>query len=228
LATGFIKSGELPLPNQASALRAPSGDNVVPLPRRKAAAPDYPALLAAIAAGDRSAENELLKALAGPLEVVLRHRAKGVEGVDDLRQEALVVVLQAAREGRLNDPAALIQYALQTARMLAVNAQRKLVRQRTDQTDDMDDLPALHRNTTSEDPNRASQQDELKRHIKTVLSSMPDVRERRLLHSYYLEEQSTVQLQAQYSLDSAQLGKILFRARRQFRRVWQSLNFESP
>lgn len=226
MSIGFVKSDELPSRHPSTAPVSAAAGNVVPLPLRKAAGPDYPSLLAAIAKGDRAAENVLLKALSGPLEVVLRHRARGVEGVDDLRQEALVVVLQAAREGRLNDPEALVQYALQTARMLAVNAQRKLIRQRTDQGD-LDELPTLDRGAP-EEANRETLRAELKRHIKTVLATMPDGRDRELLYSYYLEESSTTQLQARFSLDSAQLGKILYRARQRFRSVWQSLNFESP
>ena len=71
-------------------------------------------------------------ALSEPLAVVLRQRAKGREGLEDLHQEALMAVLAAAREGRIAHPEALISYAIETAKLLALNAWRKQERQRTD------------------------------------------------------------------------------------------------
>lgn len=207
----------------AMTLAAGERGRVVELPRR-ASAPDYGGMLAAVARGDAKAEDALMRALSAPLEVVLRHRARGVEGVDDLRQEALLAVLQAARAGRITEPAALVQYALQTARQLALNAQRKSLRHRTD--NDPDAIDQNRDAAPSVGDSLAGA--ELRGCVGAVLASMPNPRDRQLLYGYYMEERPSAQLQAQFALDSAQLGKVLHRARQRFGQLWRAFKFDPP
>ncbi len=189
-----------------------------------AAAPDYARMLAGVARGDRAAEDELMRTLSTPLEIVLRHRARGVEGVDDLRQEALMVVLQAAREGRLHDPPALVGFALETARRLALNAQRKLLRHRTE-----DDAEVGERAVDAEPgAGQVLDRERLRGCVGTVLASMPNPRDRQLLHGYYIEELASADLQARFDVDSAQLGRLLYRARKRFSDLWQALSYDPP
>jgi RNA polymerase sigma factor (sigma-70 family) len=187
-------------------------------------APDYARLLAAVAAGDTRAESELMAVLSGPLEVVLRNRSRGSEGVEDLRQEALMVILTAAREGRIDEPRALVEFALETARRLALNAERKHSRQRTGADD-----AAIEAVVDS----RSSGLDwiageELRRCVHSVLGALGNERDRQMLFSYYLEEQPSVRLQAHFGMDSAQLGRVLHRARQRFALLWRGRHSDTP
>lgn len=201
----------------------PASAPVAPFPRRPGA-PDYVGMLAAVRGGDRHAEDQLIRALTAPLEVVLRHRARHAEGVDDLCQDALIVVLQAAREGRIDDPAALVEYALQTARQLALNAERKRSRRQTYSSSE----PPETLDGTVPDASESLAGEQVRQCVGEVLAAMPNSRDRDLLHSYYLRETSTSELQAQLSMDSAQLGKVLHRARQRFGQLWRSLQFDVP
>ncbi len=196
---------------------------VVQFPARQSS-PDYAGILAAIASGDRNAETKLVQALTAPLNVVLRNRARNAEGVDDLCQDALIAVLQAARDGRIEDPVALVAYALETARNLALNAERKRSRRQTYSAEDVINDTA----DAAEGSEELTAGDQLRSCVRTVLDSLPSERDRQLLHSYYLKETPSSELQTQWAMDSAQFGKVLHRARERFGRLWQTLKFDAP
>lgn len=185
---------------------------------------DYAELLLRIGNGDRDAEALLLQRLTLPLGAVLRRHAHGGEGIDDLRQDALLVVLEAARRGRLSDPRALVDYALETARRLALNAERKHRRQRTDaDTEAIADLP-----DGAPPASERLRHEQLRRCVETVLAELGNERDRQLLHGYYLDERSSAELQAHFALDSIQLGRVLHRARQRFKTLWSALALDDP
>jgi RNA polymerase sigma factor (sigma-70 family) len=184
--------------------------------------PDYARMLAAIAAGDRRAETDLVKAISPPLRLVLRRRAAGCE-VDDLQQETLMVVLAAAREGRVAQPRALVQFALETARRLVANAERKSVRQRTGSDDGALDA-ALSSDLGGDE---LVAREALQRGVHHALGELRSPRDRQLLYSYYLDGEPSAALQARFSLDSTQLGRVLHRARQRFGDVWRRLRPDS-
>jgi DNA-directed RNA polymerase specialized sigma24 family protein len=162
--------------------------------------------------------------LSGPLEVVLRNRSRGSEGVEDLRQEALMVILAAAREGRIAEPKALVEFSLETARRLALNAERKHARHRTGADD-----AAIESIVDS----RSSGLDwvageELRNCVQSVLGALGNERDHQVLFSYYFEEQPSVRLQAQFAIDSVQLGRVLHRARQRFALLWRGRHCDTP
>jgi len=205
---------------------SPPSADVLPMPRR-AEAPDYAGMLAAIRAGDAGAETQLLQALTAPLQVVLRHRARYVESVDDLCQEALIAVLQAARQGRVSNPTVLVEYALQTARQLAMNAERKRSRRQTTSVAEIADTADETQREMGELIDEQRQSEKLRTCVDTVLASMHSERDRQLLHSYYLNETSSADLQAQMTMNSQQFGKVLHRARQRFSQIWQALKYDA-
>lgn len=185
---------------------------------------EYAELLQRIAAGEHAAESVLLQRLSAPLGAVLRRHARGDEGIEDLRQEALLVVLEAARHGRLQDPTALVDYALETARRLALNAERKQQRRRTDVDADMIDSLADNAPGASEHLRR----EQLHHCIEAVLANLGSERDRQLLYGYYLDERPSAELQARFEIDSTQLSRLLHRARQRFRTLWHSLELDAP
>jgi len=212
--------------NEDEADSLPPSADVLSMPRR-ADAPDYAGMLAAVRAGDSAAEARLLQALTPPLKVVLRHRAKHAEGVDDLCQDALIAVLQAARQGRVSNPAALVEYALQTARQLAMNAERKRSRRQTTSVAEIAETADDSLREMGELIDEQQQTEKLRNCVDSVLASMPSDRDRQLLHSYYLNETSSADMQAQMTMNSQQFGKVLHRARQRFSQIWQALKYDA-
>ena len=203
-----------------NALRLVANNPATPADGRRA---HYASLLQRVREGDRMAESDLVLALSEPLAVVLRQRAKGREGLEDLHQDALLAVLAAARSGRIEHPEALISYAIETAKHLALNAWRKQERQRTDVDSEQVEQLA-HPGSTSDTLDRQ----QLQHQVRAVLASLPNARDRAVLYSYYIEEQPSAQLQGQHALDSVQLGRVLHRARQRFLAMWKALRIDLP
>lgn len=188
-----------------------------------AAAPDYAGMLVRVARGDREAETELVLALSEPLAMVLRRRLGSDDRCADLQQDTLLVVLEAARAGRIQEPRALVEFTLETARRLAMNAERKVYRQRTEA-----DAELLEHVADAQQPTVLDvlASEERKHCVHAVLASMRNERDRQVLYSYYIDEQPTAQVQASFALDSVQLGRVLHRARQRFLALWQALRVD--
>lgn len=193
------------------------------VPVQASAAPDYAGMLERVAAGDRQAETELVLALSEPLAMVLRRRLGRDDRCADLQQDTLMVVLESARAGRILEPRALIDFTLETARLLALNADRKSARQRTDADADL-----LERVADSQQPSvlEVLAAEERRHCVQAVLASLRNERDRQVLYSYYIDEQPTALVQARFALDSVQLGRVLHRARQRFLAVWQALRMD--
>lgn len=191
---------------------------------RSSLADRYAELLPQIAAGDRAAEGRLIELLGPPIAAILRNRARGDEMVDDLKHEALLVVLKATREARIPDVPRLIAFAGETARRLALNAERLSQRRRT--APDHDAVSLVTDDGRSVD--RAFEQPRMAACVNEVLASLNCERDRRVLIEYYLSEQSTEQLQSTLAVNAMQLGRILYRARQRFEAAWRARRFEEP
>jgi RNA polymerase sigma-70 factor (ECF subfamily) len=89
-------------------------------------------LVRRIAAGDASAEGELVQRYSRGLLYLLRRLASPPELAEDLHQETFRVVLERLRQRELDDPAGLAGFLRGTARNLALNERRKTARRRTD------------------------------------------------------------------------------------------------
>jgi DNA-directed RNA polymerase specialized sigma24 family protein len=205
--------------SSAQSERSP-GPQLRSLPPPRSAAPDYAFMLARVARGDREAETELVLALSEPLAMVLRRRLGGDHRRADLQQDTLLVVLEAAREGRIEEPRALIEFTLETARRMVMNAERKVLRQRTQADAELLEGMADLQQVSVLDVLAAEERQHC---VRAVLASMRNERDRQVLYSYYIDEQPTAQVQARFALDSVQLGRVLHRARQRFLALWQAL-----
>ncbi len=102
-------------------------DSMEPVPTQP---PSNAALARAVArpGGDEEAEAELCRRFARRAFLYgLKHLGEAA-AAEDLAQEALVTVLVALREGRVQDPDQLASFVLGTCRMLAAAQRRKAAR----------------------------------------------------------------------------------------------------
>src|SRR4051812_30586149 len=89
-------------------------------------------IVAAALTGDRPAETRMLVALRPGVLAVLRFGAfhRWIDA-EDLTQETLHVVVERVRARTIDDPRKVFAFATATARNLALNAARKMLRQQT-------------------------------------------------------------------------------------------------
>jgi RNA polymerase sigma factor (sigma-70 family) len=87
-----------------------------------------PALAERILAGDRTAEDELVKTYRRGVFVIAAARTRDREAARDLTQEVLIAVLRALREGQLRESSKLAAFVQGTARNLINNYLRTRAR----------------------------------------------------------------------------------------------------
>jgi RNA polymerase sigma-70 factor (ECF subfamily) len=102
---------------------------------------DNERLVAAIARGDRDAEQELALRYLKPVRVLLLARSRDPDLTADLQQDVVIEAICALRRGQLNDPAKLSQFVIAIARNLLNNHFRSS--RRTEAVDLPEDLPDL-------------------------------------------------------------------------------------
>ncbi|MCB1554634.1 MAG: sigma-70 family RNA polymerase sigma factor [Xanthomonadales bacterium] len=190
-----------------------------------AVAPSFASdLVARVQRREPKAEHEMVELLSRPLAAILRNLARGSESIEDLRQEVLLIVLNATREGRIPDVPRLLAFASESARRVALNADRLHRRRRTD----IDHVATLRAVDDRQAHQAVDDHPELEACVAEVLDSMHNERDRRLLREYYLEERPTEMLQQAWSVSSMQLGRILYRARQRFEAAWRARQFDIP
>lgn len=168
-----------------------------------------------IAAGEASAEEELVRRYSRGLLYLLRRLGASPELADDLHQETFRVVLERLRRKELDDPAGLAGFLRGTARNLLTAERRKTARRKTD-ADDEELAQTVH-----PAPSQLSSvlHDEEAEIVRTLISELPTDRDRQLLLRFYVAEEEKESICAALSLDSLHFNRVLFRARQRFKEL---------
>ena len=93
--------------------------------------PEFRAVPARIAAGDRAAEEELIAYFAPRIRAFVASRAAGRDFAEEVVQDSMMALVSTLREGRLRDPGSLSALAYGIARNRLADAIRKKARDRT-------------------------------------------------------------------------------------------------
>jgi RNA polymerase sigma-70 factor (ECF subfamily) len=168
-------------------------------------------LVRRIAAGDASAEGELVQRYSRGLLYLLRRLAP--ELADDLHQETFRVVLERLRRRELDEPAGLAAFLRGTARNMVIAERRKTARRRTE-ADEEELAQAVHPG-----PSQLSAVllDEEAETVRQLIRDLPTDRDRQLLLRFYVAEEEKESLCADLGLDSLHFNRVLFRARQRFK-----------
>lgn len=172
-------------------------------------------LVRRIAAGDASAEGELVQRYSRGLLYLLRRLGAPPEQAEDLHQETFRVVLERLRQRELDDPAGLVGFLRGTARNLALNERRKSARRRTD-PDEEELAQAVH-----PAPSQLSSVllDEEATIVRKLIGELPTDRDQQLLLRFYVAEEEKETICADLGLDSLHFNRVLFRARQRFKEL---------
>ena len=174
-------------------------------------------IVAAALGGDRHAETRMLVVLRPGVLAVLRFGAfhRWIDA-EDLTQETLHIVVERVRARTIDDPRKVFAFAAATARNLALNQARKMLRQQT--VVDSELVDELAQNLEMEQ-NELSDADDrhLAQSVMTLLDELPTQRDRQLLIRFYLEGTDKQQLCRELGLSPKHFDRVLMRARSRLR-----------
>jgi len=170
-------------------------------------------LVRRIAAGDATAEGDLVQRYSRGLGYLLRRLGATPDLADDLHQETFRIVLERLRKKGLEEPAGLAGFLRGTARNLMTAERRKTARRRTD-ADDEELAQAVH---PAPSQLSAVLLDEEAETVRQLIRTLPTDRDRQLLLRYYVADEDKESLCADLGLDSLHFNRVLFRARQRFK-----------
>ena len=172
-------------------------------------------LVRRIAAGDSSAEGELVQRYSRGLLYLLRHLGAPPDLADDLHQETFRIVLERLRRRGLDDPAGLAGFLRGTARNLMTAERRKTARRRTD-ADEEKLEQVVHPS-----PGQLSGVllDEEAAIVRKLIGELPTERDRQLLLRFYVAEEEKESICADLALEPLHFNRVLFRARQRFKEL---------
>lgn len=172
-------------------------------------------LVQRIAAGDTSAEGELVQRYSRGLLYLLRRLGASPELADDLHQETFRIVLERLRRRALDDPAGLAGFLRGTARNLVTAERRKAARRRTEGDEEVLEQ-AVH---PAQGQLSAVLLDEEAAIVRKLIGELPTGRDQQLLLRFYVAEEDKETICADLGLESLHFNRVLFRARQRFKEL---------
>src|SRR5579884_1620574 len=165
-------------------------------------------LVGRIREGDRGGEDELYAVLSGGIRFLLMRSLGSIEDAEDRLHEVLVIVVNAIREDRLNDPERLMGYIHTVVRCQIATVIDARVAQRKQQVS-VDDQSRPVRSVGRDPEQIAIQNEQMDCAIQLLNELKP--RDRELLRRFYLLEQPKDRIMADMGLNETQFR--LFRSR---------------
>lgn len=170
-------------------------------------------LATAIYQGDRKAETLLVERYYKPTLFILERKSGDPELARDLCQEALCIMLERLRSQPLDEPEKLSGFLHSIAINLHIADVRKAARRKTH-----NDHELMQRvSDPSQNQLRQLLRERASTAVRTMIAAMDNVRDRKLLHGYYIEERDKIDLCAELDLTERHFDRVLFRARQRFK-----------
>src|SRR5687767_9600880 len=136
---------------------------------------------------------------------------------EDLTQETLHIVVERMRAATIDDPRKVFAFAAATARNLALNAARKMLRQQT--VVDSELIDELAQNMEMEGDLSESDDRHLAQAVAALLEELPTERDRQLLMRFYLDGTVKQVLCRELGLSPKHFDRVLMRARSRLRTI---------
>jgi RNA polymerase sigma-70 factor (ECF subfamily) len=170
-----------------------------------------------IAAGEKTAEQELVEKYWKSLFFIINRQAQDKDLAQDITQEAFVVVICKAREGKIENPQSLSAFVRQVGINLLIGNYRKEARRKTDSDEHIDVLfPEL-----TDSLSKKLSNEKLTQIVKQVMNELPTERDKDLLYRYFVYGQNKQQICDEFELTRAHFDRVLHRARSRLKQILQ-------
>lgn len=179
-------------------------------------AQDAVQLVRRIRAGERSAEDELIRAYGPGIRRLLRRMTSTDVWDDDLFQETFRLALKKLRAGELREPCKLPGFIHRMARNLFIAEYRKKARRIAREAAD---LPSYHDRLIDPAPSPLVgliQREEVRR-AQSRIRQLPSLRHREVLRRLFFVEESRDEICRALGMTKRELNHALYRARRHLR-----------
>jgi RNA polymerase sigma-70 factor (ECF subfamily) len=176
-------------------------------------------IVAAALTGDAQAESRMLSALRPGVLAVLKFGAfsRWIDS-EDLSQETLHIVVERVRARTIDDPRKVFAFAAATARNLALNAARKMLRQQT--VVDSELIDELAQNLEMEQGDLSDSDDRhLAQAVADLIDELPTERDRQVIVRFYLDGMDKQLLCRELGLSPKHFDRVLMRARSRLRSI---------
>jgi RNA polymerase sigma-70 factor (ECF subfamily) len=172
-------------------------------------------LVRRIGAGDRRAEEDLVRRYQRGLVYLVRRRTRDSELALDIAQDAFRITIEKLRQGPIEQADRLGAYLRGVEINLASAQGRKTARRATTADSDAVELAA---DETAGPFDRVSGE-QVQRLVRTLLQELPVPRDREILARTYLEDEDKSSICEGLGIDSAHYNRVLFRAKERFKEL---------
>lgn len=177
---------------------------------------ETPALIAAaISRGDAKAEELLFRKYYRPTLYLLERKTGDPELAQDLCQEAFCILLERLRTRPLDEPDRLVGFLHNIAVNLHIADVRKSMRRKTFTSETLAETVV----DSSQNQYRLLLKDRASWAVRHVIASMSNLRDKKLLYGFYIEEKDKAEVCAELDLSLRHFDKVLFRAKQRFKEL---------
>jgi RNA polymerase sigma-70 factor, ECF subfamily len=174
-------------------------------------------LVARILAGEKSAEDELVKQYSRGVSIIL-NRSTGDRSIsEDLSQETFQIALEKIRRGEIREPDRLSGFICSLARNLASDHFRRS--RRLEGFTDPDEAELIPESAPSQLDSLLIK--EKSKMVRKLLQEMSK-RDRQILHRFYIAEEDKDQICVDLQLSSLHFNRVLHRARERYRDLYEN------
>jgi RNA polymerase sigma-70 factor (ECF subfamily) len=173
-------------------------------------------LVSRIRNGDIQAEEELFLRYNRAVMIIINQAWKNCPLTADLCQETFHITLRRIRAGALNDPKKLPAYIWGIAHNLVIQSLRKTTSANHTEIEIAEEIP-------DPAPNQLDTilQTEKTKMARQVLKELKSERDRQVLYRFYIAENDKESICADLGLTAEQFNLVLFRARKQYRKLYE-------
>jgi RNA polymerase sigma factor (sigma-70 family) len=172
-------------------------------------------IAAAISQGDKNAEVALFKKYYPATLYLMEKKTGDPELAQDLCQEAICILLERLRSRPLDEPEKLAAFLHSIASNLHIAEIRKSDRRKTFNNQELVNIVK----DPSQNQYRTLMKERAGKAVRLLLSSMDNARDKKLLHSFYIEEKDKAEICAELDLSLRHFDKVLFRAKQRFKNL---------
>jgi RNA polymerase sigma-70 factor, ECF subfamily len=177
-------------------------------------------LVRRIAAGESSAEDELVRRYSRGVFFVLNQNVSDPTIAEDLYQETFRLVIEKVRGGEVREPERLSGFIVSVARNLAIEYFRKNMRVQERQADE-DESRTIAAPEASQ--LESLLKEERTKLVRQVLADLPSERDRKVLHRFYIAEDDKEEICGELGISSLHFNQVLCRARERYRKAFEEL-----